>query len=83
MSPEEQADDEYADEIDAQQLQAIAEGAQAAQQGILISTASMLCIGLLQTQQYGKNPKGAVNRALELAQYMIDKVCGDPSKETS
>ena len=69
--------EEAANEYDARQLQAIAEAAQAAQQGILISTASMLAIGLLQAQQYEKNPKGAVNRALDLAQYMIDKVCGE------
>lgn len=51
--------------------------AEATRQGILISTASMLAIGLLQMDIYKKNPTGAVNRALDLAQYMIDKVCGE------
>jgi len=61
------------EEMDVQDLQDLAEEAQAVRQGMLISTASMLAIGLLQRPEI-TNGKVAIDQAIDLAQYLIDKV---------
>ena len=64
-----------------EEIRLLAEEADAVRKGILISTASMLAIGVIQLEIYKNNSTGAVDKAHQLAQYLIDKVTSEKENQ--